>query len=242
VNASWVAHPRINRIPIRASHSKIANVSGDCALASRAAHERECARRVPKQSDGDDTMKKLLLATVASFALSLPAMAQSHMHQSQQPGSQNQVDQQQLQDQPQSQGQNGSNNQQQAQNTISPSQLDKQQIRQIQQTLNKQGFDAGHVDGRWGADTAEALKDYQQRNQMQANGKLDQQTLQALGVNMTAQQNGQQNGVAPQQPSSTTTGAGSSEDEPMQRQNPSASPSDQSGSQMQNPSGDQNQK
>lgn len=187
-------------------------------------------------------MKKLLLATVASFALLLPAMAQNQdLNQSQQPGSQNQVEQQQLQDQQQSQGQNGSNNQQQAQNTIDPSQLNRQQVRQIQQTLNKQGFDAGHVDGRWGADTAKAVKSYQQRNQMQANGKLDQQTLQALGVNMTAQQNGQQNGVAPQQPSSATTGAGSSEDEPMQRQNHNMSPNDQNGSQ-QNPSGDQNQK
>jgi opacity protein-like surface antigen len=196
-------------------------------------------------------MKKLLLATVASFALSLPAMAQNQdMNQNQQPSSQNQVQQQQLQDQNSStnpqQDQNSLNNQQQAQNTINPSQLSTQQVRQIQQALNKQGFDAGHVDGRWGADTAKAVKNYQQRNQMQANGKLDQQTLQGLGVNMTAQQNGRQNGVSPQQPTSATTGQGSIEDEPMQRQNQNASPNDQNGPQMQepqrNPSGDQNQK
>jgi peptidoglycan hydrolase-like protein with peptidoglycan-binding domain len=143
------------------------------------------------------------------------------------------VQQQKLQDQQQSQdqqGRNDSSGQQQAQNTISPSQLNRQQVRQIQRTLNKRGFDAGHADGRWGADTAKAVKNYQQRNQMQANGKLDQQTLQGLGINMTAQQNGQQN-VSPQQPSSATTGQGSIEDEPMQRQNPNASPSDQNGSQ-----------
>ena len=101
-------------------------------------------------------MKKLLLGTVASFALSLPAMAQNQdMNQNKQPSSQNQVQQQQLQDQNsssnQQQDQNSLNNQQQAQNTINPSQLDRQQVRQIQQTLNKKGFDAGHVDGRWGA-------------------------------------------------------------------------------------------
>jgi hypothetical protein len=178
-------------------------------------------------------------------------MAQNQdMNQNQQPSSQNQVQQQQLQDQNSStnqrQDQNSLNNQEQAQNTISPSQLNKQQVRHIQQTLNEQGFDAGHVDGHWGADTAKAVKNYQQRNQMHANGKLDQQTLQALGVNMTAQQNGRQNGVSPQQPTSATTGQGSIEDEPMQRQNQNASPNDQSGSQMQepqrNPSGDQNRK
>ena len=188
-------------------------------------------------------MKKLLLATVASFALSLPAMAQSQDMNQNQPSSQNQVEQQQLQNQDsstnQQQDQTGLNNQQQAQNTIDPSQLNRQQVRQIQQTLNKQGFDAGHVDGRWGADTAKAVKSYQQRNQMRANGKLDEQTLQGLGVNMTAQQNGQQSGMSPQQPTSATTGQGSSENELMQ--NPNASPSDQSGSQ-QNPSGEQNQK
>jgi hypothetical protein len=178
-------------------------------------------------------MKKLLLATVPTFALSLPAMANSQtIGQSQQSGSDNQVQQR------QSQNLSSLNNRQQAQNTIEPSQLNKQQIRQIQQALNKQGFDVGHVDGRWGADTAKAVKDFQQRKQMQANGKLDQQTLQALSVNMTAQQNNRPNGVSPQQPSAATTGQGSSDNEPMQPSNNPNVSNGQTGSQ-QTPSGEQ---
>jgi peptidoglycan hydrolase-like protein with peptidoglycan-binding domain len=158
-------------------------------------------------------MKKLLLATVATLALSLPAMAQSQSDTSQTPqsqsGSQLQQPESQLQ---QSQDQSASGAQQQAQNTIEPSQLNTQEIRQIQMSLNKQGFSAGHVDGKWGPDTEKAVKDFQQQKQMQATGQLDQQTLQALGVNMTAQQGGQQN--APQQPRASTTGQAPSESQP----------------------------
>lgn len=56
----------------------------------------------------------------------------------------------------------------QAQNRIRASQLDQQQIRQIQQALNKQGFDAGHVDGKWGPGTDKAVKNFQQAQKMRA--------------------------------------------------------------------------
>ncbi len=105
--------------------------------------------------------------------------------------------------------------QQQAQNTIRPSQLKKQQIRQIQQALNKHGFDAGHVDGKWGSDTAKAVKNFQRKENMQASGKLDRQTLQALGVNVTAQ--GQKKGAS-------TTGQGSNEMQPRLQQHGKRTP------------------
>jgi hypothetical protein len=180
-------------------------------------------------------MRKLLLATVATAALSLPAMAQNNAdqpssnppQQQMTPSSQNAtgsqqqsgtsgaaVNDRQSQNEPQSQPNN-----QQAQNTIQPSDLNSQQIRQIQQALNKQGFDAGHVDGKWGSDTAKAIKDFQQQQHMQqANGKLDQQTLQALGVNVTAQ------GPNSQSQGASTTGQGSNEDlSPSQNPAPNAS-------------------
>lgn len=187
-------------------------------------------------------MRKLLLATVAVAALSFPAMAQngqsndlqnqqqmtpsspsatSNGQQSGTTGSA--VNGEQSESQP---NQNG----QQAQNTIDPQQLSSQQIKEIQQSLDKQGFKAGHADGKWGPETAEAVKQFQQKQNMQASGQLDQQTLQALGVNMTAQgQNGQSQGAA-------TTGQGSSED--LSAPQPSAtSGSGQNGS----PSNQQNQ-
>jgi len=71
---------------------------------------------------------------------------------------------------------------------IRPNRLSRQQIRQIQEALNKDGFDAGHVDGIWGPHTRTALKNFQTaRNMASGNasskGRLDEQTLSALGLN-----------------------------------------------------------
>ncbi len=156
-------------------------------------------------------MRKLLLATVAAAALSLPAMAQNNADQSTQNPPQQQMTPSSRTGNGQQSGTTGSAvnaqlNNQQAQNTVDPQQLSSQQIKRIQQSLDKQGFKSGHADGKWGPETADAGKQFQQKEHMQITGKLDQQTLQALGVDMTAQgPNGQSSGAS-------TTGQGSSED------------------------------
>jgi peptidoglycan hydrolase-like protein with peptidoglycan-binding domain len=127
-------------------------------------------------------MKQLMLAAVASIALSLPAMAQSNNTNSMQPNRQSQM---------------GS----QAQSEIDPSQLNRQQIRHIQTSLDQKGFNVGHVDGKWGPRTEAALKNFQQKQNLEGNGQLDQRTLGALGVNVNGQM---QQGAA-------TTGSGSNE-------------------------------
>lgn len=140
-------------------------------------------------------MKQLMLATVASLALSLPAMAQSNNTNTMQPDDQSQMS-------APSQNGNASQDQsgnQQAQNTINPSQLDRQQIRRIQTALDHKGFNVKRADGKWGPETEAAVKRFQQKQNLQGNGQLDQQTLGALGVNMSAQQG------------SATTGSGSHE-------------------------------
>jgi peptidoglycan hydrolase-like protein with peptidoglycan-binding domain len=83
--------------------------------------------------------------------------------------------------------QNQPNNEQ----TISPHSLSQNQVRQVQQALNKNGVRVGRVDGRWGPKTSDALKRFQQNKSIQANGQLDQQTLSDLGLNGAhfAQQN-----------------------------------------------------
>jgi hypothetical protein len=83
--------------------------------------------------------------------------------------------------------QNEPNNEQ----TISPKTLSRKDVRQVQQALDKNGFQIGRVDGRWGAKTSNALKQFQQSKKIQANGRLDQQTLSDLGLNgaQFAQQN-----------------------------------------------------
>jgi peptidoglycan hydrolase-like protein with peptidoglycan-binding domain len=107
-------------------------------------------------------MKTLLLATVAC-ALSLPAMAQNNAA-----------------------GPSPAPHRQQTR-AISPSSLSKQEIKQVQMNLNRAGFDAKHVDGRWGQSTRKAVRNFQQLKHLPGNGKLNQQTLSALGVNINNQ-------------------------------------------------------
>jgi peptidoglycan hydrolase-like protein with peptidoglycan-binding domain len=75
-------------------------------------------------------------------------------------------------------------NQQSARNerAISPNNLSQGEIRQVQQALDKDGFNAGRADGRWGPRTQDAVKQFQQSKQVQANGTLDQQTVADLGL------------------------------------------------------------
>lgn len=145
-------------------------------------------------------MKHLMLATVASLALSLPAMAQSNMQPNNTPTPTQQSQTSHTNDQGRS-AQSGQQNQRQAENVVHPSQLSKKQIRQIQESLNKKGFDAKHADGIWGRETADALRNFQKQNGLQAHGELTQHSLAQLGVNVNtnAQQGAQ------------TTGAGSHE-------------------------------
>jgi peptidoglycan hydrolase-like protein with peptidoglycan-binding domain len=81
-----------------------------------------------------------------------------------------------------------------------PISLTHDQIVQLQQALNDAGFDAGEVDGVFGAKTTEALKRFQTKAGLKATGHIDQQTLALVGMS------------APQAPSGTspTTGQGSS--------------------------------
>jgi hypothetical protein len=173
-------------------------------------------------------MKKLLLASVATLALSVPAMAQSDHTNAQRNDQTQQMQQPRSQTQGQQQGQMN-NNEQQSQNgqqqaqMIEPSKLSSEEIRQIQIGLNKAGFDAKAVDGHWGEATADALRSYQKENKLPGNGELNQQTLSSLGVNINGQgeqqtvgsstgrdQSGQHNQKAPMQNEPSQNGQGQS--------------------------------
>ncbi len=182
-------------------------------FSGEAAHSRVARVVHATKSSGDEHMKRLLLAAVATAALSLPAMAQTQPNATPQSGQQQmsphpRMGQQRPASNQRSQNRSG-RNQQQAQNTVKPSQLRRQKIGRIQQVLNKQGFDAGHVDGKWGSSTHRALKEFQRSQHMQASGKLNQQTLQALRVNVTA------HGKAAQSAGASTTGQGSGDLQPQ---------------------------
>lgn len=97
---------------------------------------------------------------------------------------QNAQDQNQNQQSAQSQQSQQGNQQQSAENNqpISPQNLSKNEIRQVQQALDKDGFNAGPTDGRWGPDTKNAVKQFQQSKQMQPTGRLNEQTVADLGL------------------------------------------------------------
>ena len=61
-------------------------------------------------------------------------------------------------------------------------------IRSVQQNLNDHGYNAGPVDGIMGPRTRAALKEFQQANGLKEDGRLDQQTLAALGVEQSSPQ------------------------------------------------------
>lgn len=68
-------------------------------------------------------------------------------------------------------------------------------VQDIQRNLQDRGYDVGQVDGMWGRRTAQALRNFQRDQDIQASGRIDQQTLAALGLGEA-----QQMGQAPGQP------------------------------------------
>lgn len=58
---------------------------------------------------------------------------------------------------------------------------DSQTIRQVQQKLEQKGQDV-ESDGSMGPKTKKAVKEFQQREGIQASGTLDEETATALGV------------------------------------------------------------
>jgi peptidoglycan hydrolase-like protein with peptidoglycan-binding domain len=110
--------------------------------------------------------------------------------------------------------------QQNDQNT--PVQLNKQEIMQLQQTLDQKGFNVGKADGIWGSKTSRALEEFQKQNNLPATGKSDQQTLADLGINVSMQNNS--NAGAPQNTGrSVTTQRPRKGSNPQQNMEPSGS-------------------
>jgi murein L,D-transpeptidase YcbB/YkuD len=56
-----------------------------------------------------------------------------------------------------------------------------EEVQKIQTALNQKG-ERVKVDGIWGPQTAQAVRDFQKKNGLQASGQLDDQTLQKLNV------------------------------------------------------------
>ena len=59
-------------------------------------------------------------------------------------------------------------------------------VRQVQQALQKRGYDPGPIDGILGPQTKEAVRKFQDFYGIKARGEIDNQTLYALGETQLA--------------------------------------------------------
>lgn len=67
--------------------------------------------------------------------------------------------------------------------TIAPiSNYDPMTVRSVQQALNDRGYNAGPIDGQYGAATQDAVRRFQQVAGLPVTGELERPTLNALGV------------------------------------------------------------
>lgn len=62
------------------------------------------------------------------------------------------------------------------------------QVREAQEALKAEGHDPGPIDGVMGPRTKEALRSYQKQEQLPETGRLDRETGQKLGVQVSARQ------------------------------------------------------
>lgn len=60
--------------------------------------------------------------------------------------------------------------------------LDK--VEKVQEKLKNEGYNVGSVDGLIGPNTESALREFQESNDLSASGELNQETIDALGVDV----------------------------------------------------------
>jgi peptidoglycan hydrolase-like protein with peptidoglycan-binding domain len=107
---------------------------------------------------------------------------QQEQERQQQPGMTGQQEQQ-RQQQPQQQQQRETMGQQAQQGQqVSPDQLSSDQVRELQQSLQAQGVSPGPIDGIMGPMTEQAIREFQQEQGIAATGQLNEQTLEALDL------------------------------------------------------------
>ena len=80
-----------------------------------------------------------------------------------------------------------------------------EKVRAAQQALKDKGHDPGAIDGQMGPKTQAALRDFQKALGMTASGRLDDKTMQALGVE--AKPSGAAGAASPPTPTDTAKDA-----------------------------------
>jgi murein L,D-transpeptidase YcbB/YkuD len=73
---------------------------------------------------------------------------------------------------------------QMAETAQSGTDLSRDDVREVQESLKDKGYELA-VDGAWGPNTEQALKEFQSKNGLTATGKLDERTLSMLDVDVS---------------------------------------------------------
>ncbi|HTV90833.1 MAG TPA: peptidoglycan-binding domain-containing protein [Stellaceae bacterium] len=173
-------------------------------------------------------MKKLMLATVSAAALGLagiaPGFAQTATSPSTNPNppaTSMPTQQQGAQGDQGLSADQGAQAQQGSQTANAPVRLSRRQVEQVQQQLKSAGLYKGGIDGRMGPETRTALRSFQQQNNLQATGRIDQQTMAALQNGATGSGGSAMTpGTEGQQGTAATNGT----DSTMQQQDNTANP------------------
>jgi peptidoglycan hydrolase-like protein with peptidoglycan-binding domain len=87
-------------------------------------------------------------------------------------------------------------------------------VKKVQEALKEKGHDPGPIDGVMGPKTQEALRAFQQANNLQATGRIDAETSQKLGIDegtgsAAGQRSGGKSGKSSEAGSSGMSGQGS---------------------------------
>ncbi len=83
---------------------------------------------------------------------------------------------------------------QQSQQKSSPAMSDQKTVKNVQEALNNQGYDAGPANGKWTSKSQDAMSKFQKDKGLQPTGQINQESLVILGL------------VAPPQPGSAGAG------------------------------------
>ena len=74
-----------------------------------------------------------------------------------------------------------------ARGTSAEPQMSQAEVRQLQERLKEIGYYDGALDGIYGPNTAEAVREYQRGQGLPVTGRLDQETAQALQIGEVAE-------------------------------------------------------
>jgi len=78
---------------------------------------------------------------------------------------------------------------------VGHSNMNQDLVKEVQEKLNDRNFTTGKADGIYGPRTSAAIRDYQRSENLQVTGRLNQETLQAMGIDYDSSKHGNLNQI-----------------------------------------------